>query len=147
MRKYFSIFPTIHNLTHFNTKFYFSTKINKDTPSISRSEIRKMISDKDNLSIKQTRSSGPGGQHVNKTSSAVLMKHLDTNLAVKVSDSRDSLVNYGKAKQRLVDKLDQHFNGSESKLAKKIEKVSKQKDKARRRSQQKHSNNKADNKS
>jgi protein subunit release factor B len=114
--------------------------------TIPRNQIRKMLDNKDNIVVQQTRSSGPGGQHVNKTSSAVLMKHTETNIMVKSSSSRDSLVNYGKAKQRLVDKLDQHYNGNESKMAKKIEKISKQKDKSRRRSQLKHSNNQIDNK-
>jgi protein subunit release factor B len=122
---------------------FFCTK--SDKPIVPRNQIKKMLENKDNLLMQQTKSSGPGGQHVNKTNSAVLLKHTETNISVKVSNSRDSLVNYGKAKQRLADKLDQHFNGDESKLAKKFEKIHKQKDKSRRRSQLKHTNNKKDN--
>jgi protein subunit release factor B len=131
----------------FQCRFFpnFCTKV-EDKVSLSRNQIRKILDKKENLTMQQTRSSGPGGQHVNKTNSAVLLKHNETGLFVKSSNSRDSLVNYGKAKQRLVDKLDQHFNGSESKLAKKIEKVNKQKDKSRRRSQLKHSTNKQEDK-
>ena len=78
-------------------------------------------------------SSGPGGQHVNKTSSAVFIKDLETNISVKYGKSRDNSVNQAKAKQILLDKLDLHYNSENSKISKKIEKIKKQKDRQRRR--------------
>ena len=51
------------------------------------------------------RSSGPGGQHVNKTESAVRAIHHPTGLSVTSSDSRSQLQNKKLAIERLKTKL------------------------------------------
>lgn len=53
------------------------------------------------------RSSGPGGQHVNKTESAVRAIHHPTGLSVTASDSRSQLQNKKLAIERLKIKLAQ----------------------------------------
>jgi protein subunit release factor B len=114
------------------------SQFSKGEIKVPRSEIKKMLDKSDNFIKKQIRSSGPGGQHVNKTESAVMLRDKKTNITVKVSNSRDSVINSGIAKKRLVDKLDNFYNGDESKEAKKIERIKKQKERAHRKSQAKH---------
>jgi len=52
-----------------------------------------------------SRSSGPGGQHVNKVSTAVTLQHPATGLSVTVSDSRSQARNRAIARERLAEKI------------------------------------------
>lgn len=53
-----------------------------------------------------TRSSGPGGQHVNKTESAVEITHLPSGIVAVASDSRSQRTNRALALHRLVEKIE-----------------------------------------
>jgi len=52
------------------------------------------------------RSSGPGGQHVNKVSTAVTLRHRPSGIAVTVQDSRSQARNRQLALERLLDALE-----------------------------------------
>ncbi|MEI6562480.1 MAG: peptide chain release factor-like protein [Verrucomicrobiota bacterium] len=52
------------------------------------------------------RSSGPGGQHVNKVSTAVTLRHGPSGIAVTVQDSRSQSMNRQLARERLLDALE-----------------------------------------
>lgn len=54
-----------------------------------------------------TRASGPGGQHVNKTDSAIRAIHVASGLSVKVQSGRSQHANKRLAAQLLTDKLAQ----------------------------------------
>jgi protein subunit release factor B len=49
------------------------------------------------------RSSGPGGQHVNKVSTACTIRHVPTGTSVTASDSRSQFKNRKLALERLLD--------------------------------------------
>ncbi|KAA3610917.1 MAG: peptide chain release factor 1 [Planctomycetota bacterium] len=59
----------------------------------------------DELEITAMRSSGPGGQHVNKTSSAIRVVHLPTGMAVKCQEDKSQHRNKAKAMAMLRARL------------------------------------------
>jgi protein subunit release factor B len=52
-----------------------------------------------------SRSSGPGGQNVNKVSTRVTLRHVPTNVTVTVQDSRSQSINRQLARERLLAAL------------------------------------------
>ena len=55
------------------------------------------------------RSSGPGGQNVNKVSTRVLLRHLPTGVFVAVQDSRSQAKNRELARIRLLEALNERM--------------------------------------
>ena len=79
------------------------------------------------------RSSGSGGQHVNKTATRVQLRHIPSGICVTASRERSQSINRFLARRELLERLEA-ASGLMTAEMKKIEKLRKQKDRRRRRS-------------
>lgn len=83
------------------------------------------------------RSQGPGGQHVNKTSSCVELRHRPSGHIVKMQKARNQPMNRFYARRRLCELIERDLLGAQSPEAKRVAKLRKQKDRRKRRSKSK----------
>lgn len=83
------------------------------------------------------RSSGPGGQKVNKTSSCVQLVHLPTGLSVKCQQERSQLLNRFLARRLLLDRIERLQRGLVEAEKMRCEKIRRQKRKRSKRAKEK----------
>ena len=81
---------------------------------------------------KFVRSAGPGGQKVNKTSSAVYLRHLPTGIEIKMQQDRSQAVNRFLAWRLLADKVEARQSGKDPQAAV-ADRIRKQKQRRRRK--------------
>jgi len=75
---------------------------------------------------KFSRSSGPGGQHVNKVSTAVTLRHVPSGASVTVQDTRSQSMNRQLAWTRLLDAIEQQRRAEHAARRAEIEKKRRQ---------------------
>jgi len=83
------------------------------------------------------RSSGPGGQKVNKTSSCVQLVHLPTGLSVKCQQERSQSMNRFLARRLLLDRIERLQRGVITAEKQRIEKIKRQKRRRSKRAKEK----------
>lgn len=83
------------------------------------------------------RGSGAGGQKVNKTASTVLLKHVPSDVTVKVNEHREREGNRQAAYRLLILKVEEKLLGKKSEISQKIFKMRKQKKRRSRKAKEK----------
>ncbi len=83
------------------------------------------------------RSSGPGGQKVNKSSSCVYLVHVPTGLSVKCQQERSQALNRFLARRLLLDRIERIKTGALAAEKARIEKLRRQKQRRTRRAKEK----------
>ena len=113
----------------------FNVSASKEKVLLGRME-KLGVAEKD---IEETfvRSSGPGGQKVNKSSSCVFIRHIPTGLSVKYQRERSQALNRFLARRLLLDKIERMQKGLVSREQERIEKIRRQKRKRSKRAKEK----------
>ena len=83
------------------------------------------------------RSSGRGGQHVNKVSSCVVLRHRPTGVMVKCQRERSQALNRFLARRMLVDKIEARERGVAEAAARERARIRRQKRRRSRRANEK----------
>jgi protein subunit release factor B len=91
----------------------------------------------EDLAERFVRSSGPGGQNVNKVSTCVWLKHRPTGIEVKVQRERSQVLNRFLARRWLARRVEERLLGRASAERQRVEKIRRQKRRRSRRSREK----------
>jgi protein subunit release factor B len=87
----------------------------KDSVAMAKSDIKNRMKQlriyESDLVESFARSGGPGGQNVNKVSTAVTLRHLPSGISVTVQDSRSQAINRKLARERLLDAIESTREG------------------------------------
>jgi hypothetical protein len=126
--------PSFRATTHHVARCAFSTSplvLEKSLPP------RRVLLDSD-LIENFLHGSGPGGQKINKTSSAVQLKHIPTGIVVKYQDTRSRTINRKMARKILQEKIEELELGEGARTKVKQREKSKKKQSADKKKRRKY---------
>jgi len=108
---------------------------------IKKEALKKKMQDlgirEEDLAEKFIRSSGKGGQRLNKASTCVYLKHIPTGIDVKCQKERSQALNRFLARRILANKIETLIKGELSEERRRIEKIRRQKRKRSKRAKEK----------
>eukprot|EP00536_Pseudo-nitzschia_multiseries_P014010 jgi/Psemu1/291192/fgenesh1_pg.646_\ len=108
-----------------------TTKKERAKRENQRNQSLKLLLREEDLEETFVRGSGAGGQKINKTSNRVVLVHVPTGVRIECQDTRSLTQNRKIGRKRLLEKLDAHFHGTDSKQERKQQKVSQKKKKSK----------------
>lgn len=113
----------------------FPVSSDKETDLIER--LARLGVREQDLLEKFVRASGPGGQNVNKTSTAVHLKHLPSGIEVRCQAARSQGLNRYAVRKKLAERLEAKALGERSEREQEVFKMRKQKRRRSRRAKEK----------
>jgi protein subunit release factor B len=111
--------------------------VSRDKENALRSKMLELGVLESDIEEKFVRSSGKGGQHVNKVSTSVYLKHLPTGIEVKCQQERSQALNRFLARRILLEKIETRILKKRSEEEQRIAKIRRQKRKRSKRAKEK----------
>ncbi len=111
--------------------------VSKEKQAALEREMKRLGIREEDIEETFMRSSGPGGQNVNKLATCVHLRHRPSGIAVKVMRERSQALNRFLARRSLAEKIATQIHGENSAERKKAQKMIKQKKRRKRRTAKK----------
>lgn len=111
--------------------------VSKEKQAALEREMKRLGIREEDLEEAFTRSSGPGGQNINKLATCVHLRHRPSGIAVKVMRERSQALNRFFARRSLAEKIATQVHGEDSAQRKKVQRTIKQKKRRKRRTAKK----------
>ncbi len=111
--------------------------VSKEKQKALAGEMKRLNIKEEDIEETFTRSSGPGGQNVNKVATCVRLRHRPSGITVKVMRERSQALNRFLARRNLAEKVATLLYGEDSAGRKKAQKVIKQKKRRKRKTAKK----------